>query len=157
MVHPGLSLLILVFVSYVHLFYWGFPSFSNICLRRHFRHRRFDLCCLHHQHVSAIAVTAMIFIALHPWNMSFDSVFLLFGACSSSIRNCRPTSMVAEFVLFFSVWNGSCAAVSFDFGFGFDWGRRHHSSLSIPHTLQGTTSALKVALRFRHLWFICLI
>ena len=33
----------------------------------------------------------------------------------------------------------------------------HHSSLSIPHTLQGTTSALKVALRFRHLWFICLI
>ena len=33
----------------------------------------------------------------------------------------------------------------------------HHSSLSIPHTLQVTTSALKVALRFRHLWFICLI
>jgi hypothetical protein len=33
----------------------------------------------------------------------------------------------------------------------------HHSPLSIPHTLQGTTSALKVALRFRHLWFICLI
>jgi hypothetical protein len=41
--------------------------------------------------------------------------------------------------------------------FGFDWGRRHHSSLSIPHTLQGTASAFKVALRFRHLWFICLI
>ena len=33
----------------------------------------------------------------------------------------------------------------------------HHSSLSIPHTLQTTVSALKVALRFRHLWFICLI
>ena len=33
----------------------------------------------------------------------------------------------------------------------------HHSSLSIPHTLQPTTSAPKVALRFRHLWFICLI
>ncbi len=30
-------------------------------------------------------------------------------------------------------------------------------SLSIPHTLQTTASALKVALRFRHLWFICLI
>ena len=31
----------------------------------------------------------------------------------------------------------------------------HHSSLSIPHTLQATNSALMVALRFRHLWFIC--
>ena len=63
----------------------------------------------------------------------------------------------AEFVLFYSVENGSCAGVSFDFGFLFDWGRRHHSSLFIPHTLQGRTSALKVALRFRHLWFIFLI
>ncbi len=45
----------------------------------------------------------------------------------------------------------------FSFCFWVDWGRRHHSSLSVPHTLQGTASAPKVALRFRHLWFICLI
>ena len=41
--------------------------------------------------------------------------------------------------------------------FVFDWGRHRRSSLSIPHTLQVTASAPKVASRFRHLWFIFLI
>jgi hypothetical protein len=35
--------------------------------------------------------------------------------------------------------------------------RHRRSSLSIPHTLQITTSATKGASRFRHLWFIFLI
>ena len=59
------------------------------------------------------------------------------------------------FVLLSREWFMRCCF--FWFWFWFDWGRCHHFSLSIPHTLQGTVSALKVALRFRHLWFICLI
>jgi len=64
MVHALLFLLILVLVSFVDSLYWGVAGISNICLRPQFCHRRFDLCCLHHQHISAIAVTAMIFVAL---------------------------------------------------------------------------------------------
>ncbi len=66
MVHALLFLLILilVLVSFVDFFYWGVANVSNICWRLHLRHRRFDLCGLHHQHISAIAVTAMIFVAL---------------------------------------------------------------------------------------------
>jgi hypothetical protein len=45
----------------------------------------------------------------------------------------------------------------FGFDFWFDWGRHRRSSLTIPHTLQITASAPKVASRFRHLWFIFLI
>ncbi len=45
----------------------------------------------------------------------------------------------------------------FGFDFWLDWGRHRRSSLSIPHTLQLTASATKVASRFRHLWFIFLI
>ena len=64
MVHALLFLLVLVLVSFVDSFSWCVSNFLNICFRLHFRHRRFDLCCLHHQHISAIAVTAMIFVAL---------------------------------------------------------------------------------------------
>ena len=64
MVHALLFVLILVLVSFFVSFYLGVANYLNICLRRQFRHRRFDLCCLDHQHISAIAVTAMIFVAL---------------------------------------------------------------------------------------------
>ena len=52
----------------------GCCKFFEYLFETEFCHRRFDLCCLHHQHISAIAATAMIFVALHPWNISFDFV-----------------------------------------------------------------------------------
>jgi hypothetical protein len=87
------------------------------------------------------------------WKYWISRVFVVDIGCS-----CLDVAFGrADFDLSYPSGNSSSASVSFDFVFGFDWGRCHHSSLSIPHTLQGTASALKVALRFRHLWFICLI
>ena len=70
----------------------------------------------------------------------------------------------AEVCVFCFIEQGVFHELLFDFDFHFDfdcdfvcwidWGRHRHSSLSMPHTLQGMALATKDALRFLHLWFI---
>jgi hypothetical protein len=121
-----------------------------------------QLLTLHPSHVAenSIGDEGCIALSSSLVHLSHLEVLNLGGKCLIPAVLFVTLLLGAEFDLFYPVGNGSSASVSFDFGFWFlvlVGAGATYSSLSIPHTFQSMTSALKVALRFRHLWFICLI